>query len=121
MQVAYENLFRLGLAHSTEVWDGESLVGGVYGVAVGGVFFAESMFSHASQASKVALLFLCRHLDVWGFTLLDCQLSNPHLLSLGAMDISRQSFTELVMEHRDDPGRLGRWTPCISAQELHEF
>lgn len=94
MSAAYIHLHQLGVAHSVEVWlDGE-LAGGLYGIALGRVFFAESMFSKTKDASKVALVALCQQLNKWGFTLLDCQISNPHLLSMGAVEISRTEFEQ---------------------------
>lgn len=89
---AYIHLHGLGVAHSVEVWlDGE-LAGGIYGLALGRVFFGESMFSTHTDASKVALVALCRQLQQWNFTLLDCQVSNPHLESMGAVDVTRDEF-----------------------------
>ena len=94
MRAAYSRLHQLGIAHSVEVWTGEELSGGIYGLALGQVFFGESMFSHRQDASKVALVALCRQLQQWSFTLLDCQVSNPHLVSMGAVDISRFEFDQ---------------------------
>lgn len=92
MQQAYIQLHELGMAHSIEVWMDKELAGGIYGIALGKVFFGESMFSNVKDSSKVALIALCRQLERWGFTLLDCQISNPHLMSMGAQDISRADF-----------------------------
>jgi len=92
MQQAYIRLYELGVAHSIEVWKDDSLVGGIYGLAMGKVFFGESMFSKTRDASKIALVALCRQLDQWRFSLVDCQISNPHLLSMGAEDVSRAEF-----------------------------
>ena len=89
---AYENLHRMGIAHSVEVWDEDKLVGGLYGIALGKVFFGESMFSRASNTSKMALVYLAEHLHKWGFELIDCQVENSHLMSLGAQCISRKQF-----------------------------
>ena len=91
---AYIELHTIGVTHSVEVWLGEELVGGVYGLALGRVFFGESMFSKVSDASKIALVALCRQLVEWDFTLLDCQVSNPHLLSMGAEEVSRVVFEQ---------------------------
>lgn len=93
MQDAYINLHQLGWAHSIEVWQNESLVGGLYGVAINKVFCGESMFSLISNASKVAMIFLCQQSD---FELIDCQIPNDHLLSLGAEMIERQTYMEAV-------------------------
>jgi leucyl/phenylalanyl-tRNA--protein transferase len=93
---AYNRLHRMGIGHSIEVWSGEDLVGGLYGLSIGRVFFGESMFSLVSDASKIAMVHLCRQLDLWGFTLLDCQVSNPHLKRMGAVDIPRESFLSIL-------------------------
>lgn len=92
MKNAYIRLHELGVAHSVEVSIDGQLAGGIYGLALGQVFFGESMFSERDDASKIALVALCRQLQEWGFTLLDCQVSNSHLLSMGAREISRQDF-----------------------------
>lgn len=99
MLEAYQALHRCGLAHSVEVWQEDELVGGLYGVALGRVFFGESMFSRVSDASKIALSYLARHLDAWGYPLIDCQLPNPHLMSLGAELMPRERFVQLVAEY----------------------
>lgn len=89
---AYTKLHRLGLAHSAEAWIGSELAGGLYGVALGGVFFAESMFSRVTNASKAVFIRLVQHLQSCGYHLLDCQVMNPHLASLGVREISRAEF-----------------------------
>jgi leucyl/phenylalanyl-tRNA--protein transferase len=89
---AYCKMHELGWAHSLEVWHDGELVGGMYGLAIGKIFFGESMFSYATDASKIALLFLCRALTKLDFHVLDCQVGNPHLMSLGAKNISRDIF-----------------------------
>lgn len=89
---AYETLHRRGFAHSVEVRQDGALVGGLYGVAVGRAFFGESMFSRASDASKVALIHLCERLAHWGFGLIDCQMRTEHLIRLGAVEIPREEF-----------------------------
>lgn len=94
MQGAYRRLHELGFAHSVEAWEGDELVGGLYGVALGRFFFGESMFHLRSNASKVVLAQLARHLQKEGFVLLDCQVPNPHLTSMGACEISRGDFLE---------------------------
>lgn len=100
---AYQRLHMLGIAHSVEVWIDEELAGGVYGLALGRVFFGESMFSQHTDASKIALVALCRQLQEWDFTLLDCQVSNQHLQSMGAQEISREEFNRyLGHAARDD-------------------
>lgn len=95
---AYEKLHQMGVAHSVEVWDKEELVGGLYGIALGKVFFGESMFSRASNTSKMALVYLAEHLQAWGFELIDCQVENTHLMSLGAQCISRKQFDRRLIE-----------------------
>lgn len=92
MKSAYIRLHDMGVAHSVEVYMDDELVGGIYGLALGAVFFGESMFSKREDGSKIALVALCRQLKEWDFTLLDCQVSNPHLLSMGAQEISREEF-----------------------------
>jgi leucyl/phenylalanyl-tRNA--protein transferase len=98
MAAAYQRLFDLGYAHSIETWHGNELVGGLYGVALGRMFFGESMFSWRSDASKVALVLLARQLERWGFVIVDGQMSTDHLASLGAREISRASFLRQVRE-----------------------
>jgi len=90
---AYSKLNTEGFAHSVECYENNVLVGGLYGIALGGVFFGESMYSKVSNASKVAFAFLCEQLTKWGFTLIDCQVYSEHLDSLGAIEISRDSFS----------------------------
>ncbi|HEV8645487.1 MAG TPA: leucyl/phenylalanyl-tRNA--protein transferase [Burkholderiales bacterium] len=98
MAEAYLALHRAGFAHSVETWlDGE-LVGGLYGVALGRAFFGESMFTHVSDASKVALVALARHLQHWGFGVIDCQMNTAHLASFGAREIPRAEFTRKLRE-----------------------
>jgi leucyl/phenylalanyl-tRNA--protein transferase len=92
MRAAYVTLHQLGWTHSVEIWDGGRLAGGLYGVAVGGLFAAESMFHHARDASKIAVAELVAHLRARGFALLDVQLLTPHLASLGAVDVSRRDY-----------------------------
>ena len=96
MTEAYHRLFALGHAHSVEAWTGDRLVGGLYGVAIGRMFFGESMFSRVTDASKVALVALARQLDRWGFPCVDCQMSTGHLSSLGAREIPRAEFLRQV-------------------------
>lgn len=96
MQAAYRQLHRLGYAHSVEVWQGDQLAGGMYGVALGRFFFGESMFHNVTDASKVALVTLCRHLAEQRFVLLDCQVPNPHLQRMGAKSLARELFLETL-------------------------
>ena len=106
---AYTALHRGAYAHSVESWQGDDLVGGLYGVAIGGAFFAESMFTKVNDASKVALVCLVRQLHKWGFRIIDCQQSSPHVLRLGAEEIPRRSYLEQVKTAVTLPGRSGRW------------
>jgi len=92
MHQAYNHLHRDGFAHSIEVFQGDELVGGLYGLALGDVFFGESMFSLVSNASKIALNALCNHLKNKGFTIIDCQVASDHLFSMGAEEIERSEF-----------------------------
>ncbi|MQY43013.1 leucyl/phenylalanyl-tRNA--protein transferase [Epibacterium sp. SM1969] len=94
----YNELHGRGHAHSIEIWQDQELVGGVYGVSLGGAFFGESMFSRRTDASKVALAYLMCHLQNCGFTLCDTQFLTPHLASLGAVEISRAKYQSLLKE-----------------------
>jgi leucyl/phenylalanyl-tRNA--protein transferase len=109
MRDAYTELHRLGYAHSFETWDDNELVGGLYGVALGGVFFGESMFSHASDASKVALVHSVRQLQRWGYRLIDCQLPSPHLARMGAQAIARKDYLALLRAALNLGGREKPW------------
>lgn len=93
MQLAYTQLHKLGHAHSVEVWIDGALVGGLYGVALGRIFYGESMFSRKRDASKIALAHLCRYLEKNGFVMIDCQMKTAHLASLGAQEIPRSEFS----------------------------
>jgi len=96
IEASYHALHRRGDAHSIEIWSGESLVGGLYGVRLGGAFFGESMFSAEPDASKVALAWLVARLRAGSFRLLDCQFMTDHLRSLGAIEISQQNYLQLL-------------------------
>lgn len=110
MRAAYVELHRLGYAHSVEVFDGDRLVGGVYGVAIGRMFFGESMFSIASGGSKVALATLAHRLRQWGWPLIDAQVENDHLRRLGAEAWPRERFIATIGGLCGQPGVPGRWT-----------
>jgi leucyl/phenylalanyl-tRNA--protein transferase len=110
MLEAYGELHRLGHAHSIEVHAGTRLVGGLYGVAIGRMFFGESMFSAESGGSKVALAALLRRMAGWGWPLLDAQVGNPHLESLGARALPRAEFAARVAQLASLPGRPGPWS-----------
>ncbi|MDD5176620.1 MAG: leucyl/phenylalanyl-tRNA--protein transferase [Sterolibacterium sp.] len=111
MQTAYLRLHELGYGHSVETWVGEGdrkvLIGGLYGVAIGRVFYGESMFARVSDASKIALAHLCRWLEKRGFAVIDCQMNTAHLVSLGAREIPRHEFL----------AGLARWTGSGDAAE----
>ena len=93
MQEAYINLHKSGIAHSIEVWKENKLAGGLYGLQINNVFCGESMFSKEANASKAALIWLCRNMNL---RLIDCQLPNPHLISMGAEMISREKYCEIL-------------------------
>ncbi|HET7651195.1 MAG TPA: leucyl/phenylalanyl-tRNA--protein transferase [Gammaproteobacteria bacterium] len=114
MQLAYTELHRLGHAHSVEVWADGKLVGGVYGVSMGRVFFGESMFSRQANASKIALAWLTRQLSAWHYKVMDCQVASPHLERLGSTLISRTEFLSLLDRHASMDGHTGRWQFDIS-------
>jgi len=103
MIAAYQQLHRLGHAHSIEVWDQQTLVGGLYGIHVGGIFCGESMFSLATDASKAAMVQLDCTAQKQGFELIDCQLPNPHLQSLGTSILPREQFLLQLSQLRDKP------------------
>ena len=109
MAAAYAALHRAGYAHSVEVWIDERLAGGLYGVSIGKMFYGESMFSRATDASKIALAHLARQLARWEFGLIDCQMATPHLASLGAREIPRTQFLRAVAELVNYPTGLERW------------
>jgi leucyl/phenylalanyl-tRNA--protein transferase len=96
MLAAYQELHRDGWAHSIEVWNNDDLVGGLYGLCIGRVFFGESMFSAVDNASKFAMLGLTGHMLLCGLEVIDCQVVSPHLLTMGASTVSRRQFTKLL-------------------------
>ena len=106
---AYTALHERGLAHSVESWKDDELVGGLYGVALGKVFFGESMFTRAPDASKVALVKLVERITADGYRVIDCQQATPHLASLGAREIPRKAFAQLVRESIQYPPSGERW------------
>ena len=106
---AYVKLHEAGFAHSVECWHNETLVGGLYGVAIGKVFFGESMFSRVSDASKIAFVTLARQLEQWDFKLIDCQVYTSHLESLGASMISRKQFITLLQQHATPSSSDSKW------------
>jgi leucyl/phenylalanyl-tRNA--protein transferase len=116
MIAAYVELHRGGHAHSVEVYEGDALVGGIYGVAIGRMFFGESMFSARPDGSKVALAGLARQLALWGWPLIDAQVENPHLLSLGAESWPRRDFLGAVAELVRAAEPQGPWTTRFGVQ-----
>ncbi len=110
MGVAYGRLHEMGYAHSLEVWREGHLVGGLYGLSIGAFFFGESMFSRAADASKVALAHLSEQLKRWRFQLIDCQIPNQHLGSLGVKSIPRAEFLAALAANDESKTRLGAWT-----------
>lgn len=109
IQAAYYQLHRQGYAHSVEVWHAGQLVGGLYGIAIGQLFFGESMFSRMSNASKVGFVILVNALKAAGFVLIDCQMPTNHLISLGAGNISREDFAQYLAKHLDQPSGM-QWS-----------
>ena len=107
---AYQRLHDLGYAHSVECWQGGKLVGGLYGVSLGAVFFGESMFSLVSDSSKIALAGLVGRLKDWAFELIDCQVGTGHLQRLGAREISGEEFSARLTQAVARPSRLGSWS-----------
>lgn len=108
MQAAYQAMHEAGLAHSVEVWREDRLVGGLYGVALGRMFFGESMMSREPDGSKIALAWLAAQMLEWDMPVIDCQMTTPHLASLGAKPVPRQEFTAWVAALVGQPGP-GRW------------
>lgn len=107
---AYTRLHELGFAHSVESWHNGVLAGGLYGVSLGSAFFGESMFTKISNASKVAFVHLVNFLTKWQFTLIDCQITTVHLMSLGAKEISRTKFLKMLKRSLTAPTRRGKWS-----------
>jgi leucyl/phenylalanyl-tRNA--protein transferase len=105
----YQKLFDLGIAHSVEVWDGEALVGGLYGLSIGKIFYGESMFSYTTNASKAGFIYFVNALQKLDFKLIDCQQETVHLLSLGARSIDRELFMEYLMQNHYERTMAGRW------------
>lgn len=117
MRQAYRRLYQLGYAHCIEIWQDQRLIGGLYGVAIGRMFYGESMFSAAPDGSKLALYWLCRHLKAWGFEMLDCQVYSPHLGRMGAVVLSRDAFLERARPAAREADGGGRWRfdPAVAA------
>lgn len=109
MVEAYIRLHELGYAHSVEVWKGEEMVGGLYGISLGKCFFGESMFTRASNASKFGFISLAKKLVELDFRLIDCQQQTRHLASLGARAISRKEFLQILKENEQEETLVGNW------------
>lgn len=109
MMAAYERLHHLGYAHSVETWIDGELAGGLYGIALGGVFYGESMFSHHRDASKIALAHLCAYLKQQEFGIIDCQMETSHLTSLGAQLMPRSEFTATLARYRHTNHQPEQW------------
>ncbi len=118
MRHAYTELFQHGDAHSIELWDDKNLVGGMYGVTLGCAFFGESMFSRVPDASKIVMVYLAEQLLAHQFVFLDCQVFNPHLASMGAVEIPRSRFLQQLRDAVSRSPRSGMWkaspVDCIS-------
>lgn len=122
MLKAYQQLHESGHAHSVEVWQDNKLVGGLYGVAIGKMFFGESMFAKVTDSSKIALVALSMQLKEWGFELIDTQVETPHLNSLGACSVSRVQFEELIQQQMKLAFKAQKWhfsTDWIAAVNQH--
>ena len=113
MVEAYCNLHKEGFAHSAEVWNGEKLVGGLYGVCLGKIFFGESMFSKENNASKVGFITLVRTLEDRGIKLIDCQQETRHLKSLGGRGIKRSDFLKLIEKNKSEKTMQGNWNGIV--------
>ncbi|NOS87469.1 MAG: leucyl/phenylalanyl-tRNA--protein transferase [Methylococcaceae bacterium] len=111
IDAAYNALHDSGYAHSVETWADGELVGGLYGIAIGQVFFGESMFHTQTDASKVAFAHLVRQLTAWGYQLIDCQVHTQHLASFGAVDCPRTEFVNLLARYCDEPAHPDAWQP----------
>jgi len=109
MQHAYNQLHDLGIAHSFEAWQDGELVGGLYGIAIGQVFFGESMFHFKTDASKVVFAHLVQKLIAWGYQLIDCQVSSEHLFSLGAEAVPRSEFSNLLEQFCNQTSNILAW------------
>lgn len=118
MMTAYTQLHELGFAHSIEAWADGVLVGGLYGVSLGGAFFGESMFSRAPDASKVAFVAIVRQLEAWNINLIDCQVHTDHLERFGAYEVPRARYLEMLQVALDEPTRRGKWGFELDLGEL---
>lgn len=120
MITSYTQLHKMGFAHSVEVWQGDELVGGLYGISLGKIFFGESMFAKVSNASKFGFISLVRRLEQLGFWLIDCQQRTNHLESLGGEFISRREFLLLMEKNKFEQTEQGDWGIFLSENEPKE-
>jgi len=118
MRNAYLRLHKLGYAHSVEIWHEGHLIGGIYGVSLGKIFFGESMFSRRKDASKIAFVYLVRQLMKWDFALIDCQVYSQHLGSLGAELMPRERFIDLLQTDCEVEGKTGLWQCDLTRDEV---
>ncbi len=116
MVKAYCNLHDLGYAHSVEVWEDQQLIGGLYGISIGKIFFGESMFTKVSNASKFGFISLVRALQQYEFDLIDCQQETKHLESLGARSITRKKFLRILEENTAKPTLKGNWNDLLNTE-----
>jgi leucyl/phenylalanyl-tRNA--protein transferase len=116
MRAAYHKMHSLGHGHSIECWQDGRLVGGLYGLAFGKAFFGESMFSRQRNASKVAMAYLARQLQQWGYGLIDCQVASPHLFSMGAEEIPREVFVHRLQQLTIQAGHSSPWEITVSLE-----
>lgn len=117
MRAAYGQLHREGDAHSIEVWRDQRLIGGLYGIALGRMFYGESMFSVERDASKIAMVWLARQLNAWGFPIIDGQVGSGHLYRMGAVDIARSAFLRTIHETRDQDTPPSPWAFDIAVPQ----
>jgi leucyl/phenylalanyl-tRNA---protein transferase len=121
IRTLYGQLHKMGCCHSVECWQDGKLVGGLYGVKIGAVFFGESMFSRATDASKIALVHLVARLNAGGFQLLDAQFMNPHLQTLGAMPVSKAEYQELLAPALEGIGDFNLFAEDSDAEKVLDF
>ncbi len=117
----YCKLHEIGYAHSVEVWQGEILAGGLYGVSFGRCFFGESMFSKMSDSSKTAFIYLAKTMEEAGFHFIDSQVYTPHVATLGAVEISRSEYLKLLEKGLRCPSLKGKWTDCFPRRQTSEI
>lgn len=118
---AYGDLYDMGIAHSIEVWQDDMLVGGLYGLGIGKVFFGESMFSAVSNASKFALIALAKILEQEGYWLIDCQMPNKHLKSMGGRYLTREAFFSTMKDNMKEKNHFGKWTYLADKYPTHSI